>query len=194
MARATRSRPARRTRGRTPAQAGAFDPITGRFEAPSVERFVRGIPQRLPIPSIADLVRLSNVDLSAAIKRFGVGRSWPELRSSAAAYVQRMTSYPPGSEQFQVALNDLVRRESRRGLLGTAREVYQGYTRAQQERNFGANQVYIRIDEGDENECENCVRLAGFEGTMQQQAAVGLPGAASCLGGSLCRCELIAIG
>lgn len=67
---------------------------------------------------------------------------------------------------------------------------------AQIEALSGANvekQELIRISEGDDNVCDSCDAKGGEVGTMAYHASIGLPGAASCYGGDMCRCELVLI-
>ena len=53
------------------------------------------------------------------------------------------------------------------------------------------NQLLVRIGEGDDDMCDVCAGLEGETGTIAYHESIGLPGAATCLGGDACRCDLV---
>lgn len=183
------------SRAKKDLQFRTFDPITGQLDSPTIDRS-QVVPEARRLPTIDQLVKLSDAELFKTLQLFGIEQPWEALRADTAAYIQRMTSYPPGSPQFATELRRLTGIDSdkpSRALLSTSRAVYREYQNSILVAQNPPNQEYIRVDEADDNECENCEQLAGYVGTMQQHASVGLPGAASCLGGNYCRCSLVPI-
>lgn len=55
------------------------------------------------------------------------------------------------------------------------------------------NQNLMWVTEDDERVCANCEPRGGEEATFAEWVGRGLPGAATCLGGDLCRCELVPV-
>ena len=179
----------------TPAGRARRFSDNGTLQSPLMETVDWGTaPQVAKIPSNAEFKEMSDVDLSRWLKRWGVTDAWPAMRASAAGYLQRVSALPPGSPEFDARLDDLVSGSSRRFLLGANRRVLRDYGMLEITQGVDlATQEYIRISEGDEDVCDRCDSLGGHIGTMAEQDAAGLPGAASCYGGDYCRCELVLI-
>jgi len=68
------------------------------------------------LPSYVDLLKLSTEELGIVLDRFGITQPWAQLRAEVVGYVSRMTYYPPGSEQFNAALDAILDRESNQEL------------------------------------------------------------------------------
>lgn len=195
MARATNSRSSgrqpveRSMRGSTPAQRSRYLDEGGKLQAPTIQRYGGPVPMRESLPSYVDLLKLSTEELGIVLDRFGITQPWAQLRAEVVGYVSRMTYYPPGSEQFNAALDAILDRESKSGALGMSRQAYREYEKISVDRAA----TFVRICEDDENSCDTCSDLGGYEGTYEQQMEVGWPGASSCEGGTKCRCVVVQV-
>jgi hypothetical protein len=135
---------------------------------------------------------LSNSDLYDALARRGAIKPLSEAIAEQAAYVSRMTPYAPSSPQFQGAVADLVSTNSARALQGMNRRAVERLS-LQYEVGGEMSQQLVWIIENDPKTCEWCEARAGEIHTYEDWLALGLPGAAVCAGGDLCRCHLAAI-
>jgi hypothetical protein len=149
-------------------------------------------PWATPLPDPADIVAMNALDMITTLQAYSIEDDWAALVQQAQAYVTRVRDIPPGSPRWEQEIERLTTTESDRGLIGTARRMTERYTTAEAiDGNPG--QQLIRIAEGDENTCDECWDREGAIGTIAEHSALGLPGAASCLGGHLCRCTLVPI-
>ena len=185
---------ARRRRPTTPAgRARRFS--DNRLESPTLEPVNWGTPpKQVRFPSAEQLRAMDNKQLAKELERWGVVDAWPQMRASAAGYLQRMTSLQPGSDTWNAELDKLVNKDSRRFLLGANRRVMREYGVLNSLDGRDAETAeFVRVSEGDEHVCDGCDPLAGMIGTMKEHAEAGLPGPRSCLGGDNCRCELVLV-
>ena len=151
-------------------------------------------PEQVRLPSVAEMAEMTIEELNKVLNQLGLQQSWNEARADAQKYVSRMTSLQSGTPAFKAEVDALIDIESRRGNLGLLRSSYRQFTTLHQLEGLDpATAEFDRMCEGDDMSCDRCLELAGFEGTMAEQAAVGLPGAASCAGGMSCRCDLILV-
>jgi hypothetical protein len=151
-------------------------------------------PEQARLPSLDGLKKLSLTELQNLLEYYGVQAPWGTLVTRNQDYVTRMTEYRPGSPQWQAAVDALLDRESKRGALSMNRRVAQTWS-SLDSIDGNVNQEMIWLTEGvvDEDVCENCEANAGKIKTWAQWQVDGPPGAAVCLGGDYCRCDLIVI-
>lgn len=164
----------------------------GRVQSPHLEwlqdKDIR-FPVGKPIPPPAALLKLPRHELDLILQRYKVFAPWNEMIAQAQGYVARLSSIPPGSPDFEDEVNRITQPSSRRGLLGLVRRTQQNYTTMIAAQG-NPQQVFIRVTEGGDGVCELCEERAGAMGTLAHHEAIGAPGAASCLGGDYCRCQL----
>jgi len=173
-------------------------PVTtgGKLNIPVSERPTGTQPLISTMPTAAELVSLTNDELLELLQDFGVVAPWPQLVADTYGYAAEM------SKVTNIGTPDYLEREverllepkvsSRRALLGLARETQRAFN-LDAFMKEGPNQEYIRISEDDDHTCDRCDALAGIIGTMGEHISIGLPGPASCDGGSFCRCQLVII-
>ena len=144
----------------------------------------------MKLPSVNDLLGLSESELVDLLQRYGVVASWADARARAAKVVADMHGIPSGP-LFEARLQSAID-TGQRELIGQARRTMERYTTVQA-MDGTETQEFVRMPEDyDETRiCDVCYELAGTIGTMAQHEEVGLPGSASCLGGDLCRCTLV---
>lgn len=162
-----------------------------RLDKPTID-WAGNVPTQFEFPELADLVSMDDAALSEILRRFGVTPSSLEMRASAAAYVSRMTGYAPNSDAWNKAVDALLDNESQRGLLSMCRSAMREFS-ILEAANGDLTTEFCRISEGDDHVCPQCQNLAGEEGTLAYHATIGMPGAASCDGGDMCRCQLVAV-
>lgn len=148
-------------------------------------------PEAFKMPTIAEMKGMASTpegraELQRMLDHFGIGNSLNYLKSDAADYVQRMTTLT--GEAFKNEVNNLISRETGRGLLGMSRRMHQQFA-ALRDIDGNVNQPMIRVTEGDDSMCENCEALGGEIRTYADWAG-DMPGSQSCLGGDNCRCTL----
>jgi len=167
----------------------------GKLQIPVSERPTGAQPLIATMPTVSELVDLTNDELLELLQDFGVKAPWPQLVADNYGYAAEM------SKITNLGTPDYLEREverlldhhsSRRGLLGLARETQRAFILDAFSKE-GPNQEYIRISEDDEHTCDRCDALAGTIGTMGEHVSMGLPGPASCDGGNYCRCVLVLV-
>ncbi|MCP4640274.1 MAG: hypothetical protein GY851_07580 [bacterium] len=167
----------------------------GRIQSPVITRTPGGAPVGAGLPTAADMKGLDDDELSAILKRYGITKPWEEMQTDAAVYVKQMSDrLRAGSEEEIHAEVERITggMSDRRGMLSLARRTQQRTGMADALAASGeADPEFIRIEENDESSCDACIALAGTIGTLSEHEAVGLPGAATCYGGDLCRGQLV---
>jgi hypothetical protein len=151
-----------------------------------------GVPERFYLPSISDLRMLSIGELAELLERFGIAGGWPAMKASAAGYVQRMTSIPPGSEAFLSEIDALTDAASKRGALSLARGAYRDL-QLYEAADGDPGSEFIWISEHDGSTCKRCLEREGDIDSLAGHARKGLPGPSVCEGGGYCRCQLVRI-
>lgn len=185
-----RARRGRTTRARrTPAER-ARRMSDNRLESPAIDW--ETAPERFKFPEISSLKNLEIGELAQLYQRFGIVAPWTQMRVATAAYVQRMTSIPPGSDAFKDEINRLLDTESKRGVLSMTRRAYREFTTIEGMQEDTTTE-FIWISDGDDGTCERCSARGGDIGTIAYHAAQGLPGASTCSGGDMCRCQLVPV-
>ena len=176
-----------------------FDfPVPPRQLTPGGERLISpgltsgATPQLARLPTIADMRNLSQSELLDVLEQYGVTEPWESMINDTRKYLQRMTSIPPGSDRWNEELNSLISTESRRGVLNLARRTQERFSTLDS-IDGNVNQELMWITVSDDNLCENCDERGGEIKSYSEWTQVGLPGAAVCLGGDQCRCELVAV-
>lgn len=162
----------------------------GRLQSPGIERPDGVVPYGVKLPSMNDMLDLSAPELIELLQRYGIVGSWAEAKARVADIVGRIHGIPPGP-LFDTQVRAIIE-NSRKGLVQTARRVTERYTTIQASTG-DEKQLFVRMPEDYDPEriCDICYELAGTIGTLAQHEEVGLPGAASCLGGDYCRCTLV---
>jgi hypothetical protein len=151
-----------------------------------------GAPTRFYLPSIAELRQLDVDELGEILERFGIAGGWPTLKASAAGYVQRMSSIPPGSDAFLAEIDALTEASSKRGALSLARGVYRDL-QLYEAADGDSEAEFIWISEHDDSTCDRCLAREGDLDSLAGHAKKGLPGPAVCEGGGYCRCQLVRV-
>lgn len=162
----------------------------GRLHSPGIERPNDLVPYGVRLPSMNEMLGLEVEELVDLLQRYGIAPSWAEAKARVADVVGRIQGTPPGP-LFDTRVRAILE-SSKAGLVQTARRVTERYTTIQA-MNGDEKQLFIRMPEDYDPQriCDVCAELAGVIGTMAQQEEIGLPGAASCLGGDYCRCTLV---
>jgi hypothetical protein len=150
------------------------------------------VPEQVELPDIAVLSRIDEKSLRAILQKFNILDIWPQLRADTSDYVKRLLSIPFRSEAYNAEIKRLTTAEGKTGLTKLLRRVYREYS-VVYSMDGDPDTVFVRVPEGDENTCDPCLRLGGEEGTMEYHRSIGAPGSASCEGGDLCRCILMAV-
>jgi hypothetical protein len=163
----------------------------GRIVAPDVG-LDGPVPTAQPLPELADMLALDKADLLEVLSRFDIVDPAEALRADVMGYLSRFPRLAEDPERMAAEVERLLSLEERRGLLGITRRTQERYTTLQAVQGDEA-QLLIRISEGDTHVCEDCAALEGAIGTYSEHAAIGLPGAQTCLGGDYCRCQLVAV-
>jgi hypothetical protein len=152
------------------------------------------VPQGILGLTPAELNNLSDAELHAIMTEFGIRVPFEQLITDAQTYVAQMSNrLIPGSPQFNAEVERITGPASRRGLLGMARRTQENASTLEILERSGTTEL-IRVLDSDENNCDNCIALAGEIGTLEYHQSIGMPGAASCLGGDYCRCQLMPFG
>jgi len=171
----------------------------GRLISPGLDRLPNGEPIMRQLPTYAEMVDLDDGQLADVMELYGIQKPWRQLQADAMGYATQMMQLPEGASEEMILrevqrLTGIGSQGSRRALLGGAREAQRAFTMSEFMRDNPPDQLYVRVPEGDESTCDRCLEYAGIEGTIPQHAEdPGLPGFASCDGGSYCRCVLIPV-
>lgn len=138
---------------------------------------------------IGALEKLDDADLLEEMVARQMLASWNTMQAEAAGIASRMMEYPAGSSQWKSAVSNMVQSEAKSGMTGLTRRATQQYTTV---ASTGGNEdvEMIWIVEGDEGTCDQCSPRAAEIRTYGEWKNAGLPGAAVCLGGNKCRCDL----
>jgi hypothetical protein len=161
-----------------------------RLQSPTID-WTSGVPEQFRFPPSRDLKGMSVSELNAYLERFGILEPWQQAKVSAAGYVQRMTSIPPGSEAFRDEVSRIVGLDNPRGALSMTRRAYRELSLV--DAVSGGAREYIWISDGDESTCARCGSRGGDIDTLVGHAKKGLPGPGVCEGGDYCRCELVPV-
>jgi hypothetical protein len=186
----------RSRRGETSAQLSKYlatDEVKnpGVLHAPTLTRTSASLePYTRTLPTMVELTNASKAELARILDEFGITKPWAQQRAANVGYLMRMTEMVPGSPAFKSALDDLVGMGTQRAALAATRRAYHEYMAI--ETDTGG--ILLRVAENDKNTCEVCNALAGEEGTIEYHRELGMPGASSCDGGDLCRCNLLSVG
>jgi hypothetical protein len=144
------------------------------------------------MPSPAEMSGMSNADLSELLRRHKVREPWNELVGQTQKYNENFMRIPPTDplaiEERARALYDT---ETKAGLRRLTRRTQERYTTAEAVDGEWGTAILVRVAELDDVTCDGCESNAGFEGTYQEQEAVGLPGQQEC--GGNCRCQLVRV-
>lgn len=162
----------------------------GKIVAPNIGR-AGPVPVIKPLPDIAAMHAMDDGDLWAFLVEMGVvdGRAFA---AGAEQIANRLMRVPPGTGDFDSLLDRMMESEGHRALVGMARRAKERWQTLEALDGDIAAEL-VRISEGDDHVCENCEALAGATGTLADHEAIGAPGAASCLGGDYCRCQIVRI-
>ena len=160
------------------------------FEIAGTAKFAKLQAQYLE--KYAFLREMSNVELYSQLLDYGAILPAEQTIASAQGYVARMTNYPPKSVQFKEEVAKLIDVNSKRGLQGMNRRAVAQISMVS-EIGGDPKKLLVWIGEGGNNVCSNCASRFGEVKTYEQWENEGLPGASVCLGGDLCRCQLVAV-
>jgi len=162
-----------------------------RLKKRSWQDYKKIMTDRLPSPADMDSMDADNYFF--VMEQYGVLPPMPVLRAQAGAYVTRMTAYPPGSPEWNTALEDLVSTESKRGMKGLTRRISERWSTLET-IDGNENQELMWMFEDDEASCDNCAQYAGDIHTFKEWEAMGIhPGSSVCKGGDACRCDFLAV-
>jgi hypothetical protein len=149
-------------------------------------------PFQFEFPESRDLAGLEPEEYYFFLKRFGLQKKWPDLTADMSFYISNLSNIPFGTPQWEQTVEELFSRGSKAGLKSMCRTAYRQISTIDAMDGNTAGEL-IWIADGDENTCVHCAARGGDVGTIQYHAAKGLPGPATCEGGSWCRCSLAAI-
>ena len=142
---------------------------------------------------VSFLSKMDTMDLYRTLNRYDALLPPQKTIGDAMGYVNRMTSYPAKSPQWQQAVNDLIDHNSGRALKGMNRRAVERIYSAREAESTGeADPWMVWIGEGGKNTCDFCLDRFGVVQRMSQWIQDGLPGADVCAGGDLCKCGLVA--
>jgi len=142
------------------------------------------------LPSLDSIKKMSNAQLLENLINMEITGPIGNMQISATQYVQKMTELRPGTPQFAAEVQNIIGLESRRGMIGLTRRAQQQWTSLSYIEG-NVNMEMIWVVEGDHSTCVNCEANAGQVKTYKQWQEDGPPGAAVCLGGNYCRCDLV---
>ncbi len=149
--------------------------------------------QRKYLEDLAFLDTMDNTELYNALREYGALRPVDKVVADSMGYVSRMTSYPPGSEQWKSAVNDLIDQNSARAIKGQNRRAVERIY-SFREADGDMSTLMVWVGEGGKP-CANCPLYYGEVRTYGEWIESGiLPGASICAGGDNCRCHLAAAG
>ena len=149
-------------------------------------------PEQVRLPDIKALGDLTNEQLLQVLEHYGIVAPWDTLVSTAAQYVARLTELRPGSPEFAAEVQRILDLESRRGMLSVSRRVHQQWSSLDAiDGDMGKQMVWIT--ELDSSVCEPCSQRGGLMMSYREWQSTGMPGAAVCQGGDLCRCDLVVV-
>ena len=160
-----------------------------RLLAPGIE--LGDAPSQVRLPSIEEMSRLSRKELLDVLQHYGVTEPWESMRASTAAYLERVSNIVPGDPRWEAEMNALLGGEQR-ALLSLARRTSEKWGTLDA-IDGNVNQEMMWVTHTDDNLCDNCDDRGGEIKTYAEWVQAGLPGAAVCLGGDQCRCELVPV-
>lgn len=174
-------------------KGGRYLDGNGRIISPGIDRSKGLVPLTRKLPSASDMLDLDPDELLELMQLYGVVEPWEALRQENAMYVARMRNIP-NPELFKAQSIALLDTNTKRGVVSLARRTQERYNTLSI-IDGNENQLLMRLpdDYDPDRLCEVCADLAGMIGTYSEHMAVGLPGAASCLGGDYCRCSLVGL-
>lgn len=147
-------------------------------------------PYQRRLPTLVEMGNLSNGELLRTLNHYGITEHYGILQTQDMDYVRRMM--PMRSEgDINRAYQDLLRNQERH-LLGVTRRVAERWSTLDAIQG-DINKEMIWIAEDDEATCENCAPRSGEIDTWIGWKERGFPGAETCQGGNLCRCDLTVI-
>ena len=164
--------------------------IDGKLESPTISW--GDAPEQFQFPSMPDLLNASDSDLLSYLQRWGMVDTMAQRKSKAAAMVADLARRPKeaGKRRFKATVQGTMRRE----LLQDNRRMMREFIMLDTVNGVDIKkQKFVRMGENDDSTCEGCDPLIGFEGTLAEHEAQGMPGAASCYGGDACRCTLLQV-
>jgi hypothetical protein len=161
------------------------------FESPAILREPPPVPELAPMPSPAAMSAMSNADLSELLRRHRVRQDWNSLISETQKFNEPFMRIAPVDPVALEARAQALYQPAVHDLRKLARRTQERYTTAEAIDGAWDTAVLVRVAELDDVTCDGCESNAGFEGTYQEQEAVGLPGQQEC--GGNCRCQLVRV-
>ena len=162
-----------------------------RLVGPQITRPDDIVMYQYALPDIRILSKLELDELLEVCQRYGIVQPWEEWKIDTAKYVQRVANKRLTPGQIAAEVDRLTSLEAKEGALRASRRGYREVGLYESIKGTPGDKVFTRVGENDQNMCDNCARLAGEEGTIEEHYALGMPGNATCDGGDRCRCDLI---
>jgi len=146
------------------------------------------------LEDLAFLEQMSNKELYSTLQEYGALRPFDQQIADSMQYVSRMTTYPPGSDQWTGAVNDLIEKNSKRAIeMQNRRSVERIYSFRSADGDMRTLMVWIGELGG--HTCQYCPSYYGEVRSYGEWIESGiLPGASVCAGGDRCKCHLEAVG
>lgn len=160
------------------------------FSSPAIVRPGGVVPELGPMPTPAEMSALSNADLIALLQRHGVREDWNSLIAQKQRFTESFHRIAPVDEATLMARTEALYQPAVHDVRKIARRTQERYTTIEA-MDGDINAVFVRVAELDDVTCDGCSSLAGFEGTLADQEAAGLPGNQEC--GGNCRCQLVRV-
>lgn len=166
--------------------AGTKDRLAG----PQIIRPDGVVPYQVALPDVTLLKDIKDLSkLKGILDRYGVSQPWAGLELETAKYVQRISERTWTPDALKAEVESLVNSEATKGNRMMAKSIYQQASlREMMDGDDPSTVEFMRMGEGDPNQCDSCARLAGMVGTLAEHEAWGLWGGDSCDGGKECRC------
>ena len=163
--------------------------VDGRFYSPWIERGSTGIPQSVPMPSMAEMRNMDAGQLSGVMERYGYVDSIDARIDMNKEFLRRF-NINKGDARWD---DEMARLKDKQqiAMLGQTRRLA---TRHETLRSIDGklNQKMVYINESSEP-CDECAPLGGQEGTYQEFAQNGMLPGDRCLGGDNCLCTTMRV-
>ncbi len=167
-----------------------LDPTGARLIAPGLN--AGDTPTQARLPSIEQMSRLSQKELIDVLQHYGVTKPWEQMRLETSKYLERVSGIQPNSDRWKEEMNSILDHESTAGMRKLTKRVTENWSTLDSiDGNLQHEMMWITVT--DDSLCIECEDNGGDIQTYEDWAIQGLPGAAVCLGGDECRCELVPV-
>jgi hypothetical protein len=163
---------------------------TGTFYSPWIERGSDGVPHSVPMPTMADMRRMTTGELSGVCERYGYTTTWDNAIDVNKGYLARFNISKSADPAKYAREMKRLKVNGQRAMLGHTRRLAQRHEQLSA-IDGNVNQRMMIINESDEP-CEECEPLGGYEDTYRNLVADGKIPDEVCLGS--CMCTMMRVG